>query len=338
MRIPYSASGVPRVRDGRPRSVPHVASVTILDDYQQVAIDSADWSAVREQYQVRALSEHISDPDELAAELADSEVVVAMRERTPFPAALLRRLPSLRLLITTGMRNASIDVAAARAQGVTVCGTSGTGNAVPEITIGMIIALTRHFAQEDAAVRAGGWQHTIGPGLAGSTLGVLGLGRLGVPVAQLAQALQMTVIAWSPHLTQKRAEPHGVRAVGKAELFSSSDVLTIHMPLSGDTRGLVGAQELARMKPSAYLINTSRGPIVDEPALIDALRTGRIAGAGLDVYDTEPLPRTHPLRSMPNTLLLPHIGYVTTDTYRAWFTQVVEDILAWSAGTPLREI
>jgi phosphoglycerate dehydrogenase-like enzyme len=202
----------------------------------------------------------------------------------------------------------------------------------------MTIALMRNFAQEDAAVRAGGWQHTIGPGLAGRTLGVVGLGRLGIPVARLAQAFDMIVLAWSPHLTQQRADPYGVTAVDKRTLFAESDVLTIHMPLSDASRGLIGAEDLALMKPTAYLINTSRGPIVDEAALVAALREQRIAGAGLDVYDVEPLPPDHPLRSLRNTLLLPHIGYVTTDNYRVWFGQVVENILAWSDGAPIREL
>jgi phosphoglycerate dehydrogenase-like enzyme len=249
---------------------------------------------------------------------------------------VLSGLPTLRLLVTTGMSNASIDLDAAARQGIIVCGTSGSGNAMPELTIGMMIALTRNFAQEDAAVRAGGWQHTIGPGLSGLTLGVVGLGRLGVPVASLAQAFGMTVIAWSPNLTQARAEPHGVRAVDKRELFSTADVITIHMPLSAASRGLIGRADLALMKPSSYLINTSRGPIVDEAALIDALRGERIAGAGLDVFDVEPLPVDHPLRSLRNTLLLPHIGYVTSDNYRTFYGQVVEDIVAFTAGTPVR--
>lgn len=311
-------------------------TVTILDDYQSVALASADWSAVQARFDVASISEHIGDDNELVRRLVDSEVVVVMRERTPFPADLLAHLPKLKLLVTTGLKNASIDVAAANAHGVTVCGTGGTGSAVPELTLGLIIALTRNFMQEDAAVRAGGWQHTIGPGLAGSTLGVIGLGRLGVPVATLAQAFGMSVIAWSPNLTQARADPHHVRSVSKQELFADSDVITIHMPLSEASKGIVGAPELALMKPSAYLVNTSRGPIVDEAALVDALRDRRIAGAGLDVFDTEPLPPDHPLRSLPNTLLLPHIGYVTTDNYAGWFAQVVEDILAWSDGQPLR--
>jgi phosphoglycerate dehydrogenase-like enzyme len=309
-----------------------------LDDYQNVALSSADWAPVRGRFTVEVINEHIGDESELVRRLRGSTVIVAMRERTPFPARLLAQLPQLRLLVTTGAKNAAIDVAAAHRQGVTVSGTVGTATAVPEITIGMMIALMRNFAQEDAAVRGGGWQHTIGPGLAGRTLGVVGLGRLGIPVARLAQAFEMTVVAWSPHLTQERADPFGVRAVDKRTLFADSDVVTIHMPLSDASRGLVGAAELALMKPTAYLINTSRGPIVDEVALVAALREHRFAGAALDVYDVEPLPRDHRLRSLPNTLLLPHIGYVTRENYRVWFGQVVEDILAWADGSPIREL
>jgi phosphoglycerate dehydrogenase-like enzyme len=312
--------------------------VTILDDYQDVALTSADWSAVRERFALESVTEHIDDPAALVRRLRDSTVVVAMRERTPLPADVLAELPALRLLVTTGMANAAIDVAAARRLGITVCGTTGTGSAMPELTIGLMIALMRNFAPEDAAIRAGGWQHTIGPGLAGHTLGIVGLGRLGIPVARLARAFEMSVIAWSPHLSAERAEPHGVRAVDKATLFAESDVLSIHMPLSDASRGLVGADDLARMKPTAYLINTSRGPIVDSDALVAALSARRLAGAGLDVYDVEPLPVDHPLRSLRNTLLLPHIGYVTSDNYRIWFGQVVADILAWADGSPLREL
>jgi phosphoglycerate dehydrogenase-like enzyme len=313
-----------------------VPIVTILDDYQGVALTSADWSAVSGSYTLDVIGEHIADEDALTARLRDSDVIVAMRERTPFPASVLKSLPALRLLITTGPVNASIDLPAAAAAGITVCGTGGAGNAMPELTIGMIIALTRNFAQEDAAVRAGGWQHTIGPGLSGSTLGVLGLGRLGAPVARLAQAFGMSVIAWSPHLSAERAAEHGVRAVTKAELFSQADVITVHVPLADGTRGMVGADDLALMKSSAYLVNTSRGPIVDQTALVEALRGNRIAGAGLDVYDTEPLPLDDPLRSLPNTLLLPHIGYVTTDAYRVFYRHAVEDIVAFDAGAPVR--
>ncbi|HEU4842518.1 MAG TPA: D-2-hydroxyacid dehydrogenase family protein [Ilumatobacteraceae bacterium] len=310
--------------------------VTVLDDYQGVALASADWSPVQAAHTVEVIGEHIGDEAALVRRLARSDIVVAMRERTPFPADVLAALPALRLLVTTGMANASIDLAAAARHGITVCGTGGSGNAMPELTIGMMIALTRNFAREDAAVRAGGWQHTIGPGLSGATLGIVGLGRLGTPVATLAQAFGMEVIAWSPNLTPARAEPHGVRAVDKHDLFATADVITIHMPLSPTSRGLIGAADLALMKPTAYLINTSRGPIVDESALVTALRAGRIAGAGLDVFDVEPLPVDHPLRSLPNTLLLPHIGYVTSDNYRTFYRHVVEDIVAFTAGTPVR--
>jgi phosphoglycerate dehydrogenase-like enzyme len=313
-------------------------TVTILDDYQGIASTCADWSAVEEQFVVESVHEALLTEDAIVERLAASTVIVAMRERTAFPASLLHRLPALRLLVTTGMANASIDLDAAGAAGITVSGTGGKGNSMPELTIGMMIALMRHFAEEDAAVRAGGWQHTIGPGLAGRTLGIVGLGRLGTPVAALAQAFAMSVLAWSPHLTPERAEPLGVTAVGKDELFSRSDVITVHMPLNDATRGLVGAEDLARMKPTAYLINTSRGPIVDEAALIEALRHGRIAGVGLDVYDQEPLPSDHPLRTLRRTLLLPHIGYVTTENYAVFYGDAVEDILAWSAGAPIRTL
>jgi len=313
-----------------------VALVTILDDYQSVALSSADWSPVKERFDVEAIAEHVADAAALTARLAHSQVIVAMRERTPFAASTLARLPELRLLVTTGMANASIDLAAAAAQGVIVCGTGSAGSAMPELTLGMIIALLRNFAAEDAAVRAGRWQHTIGVGLAGRTLGVLGLGRLGIPVARLAQAFDMDVIAWSPNLTPERAAEHGARAVTKQQLFADSDVVTIHMPLSERSRGLVGAEELALMRASAFLINTSRGPIVDERALVDALTERRIAGAGLDVYDIEPLPLDHVLRTLPNTLLLPHIGYVISDSYAVFYAQAVEDIVAWADGAPIR--
>lgn len=315
-----------------------MATLTILDDYQDVALSCADWDAVREAYTVDVVDDHIADTDALVDRLADSEVVIAMRERTPFPEPTLRRLPALKLLVTTGMRNASIDVDAARRLGVTVCGTGSKGTEMPELVIGMMIALTRNFVAEDRAVREGRWQHTIGPGLAGRTLGVFGLGRIGGPVASLARTLGMRVTAWSPNLTQQRADEHGVTAVSKDRLFAESDIVTVHMPLAEGTRGLIGAAELAAMRPDAYLINTSRGPIVDEPALVDALRERRIAGAGLDVYDVEPLPADHVLRTLPNTLLLPHIGYVTTDSYAVFYPDAVEDVLAYLAGSPIREL
>lgn len=310
--------------------------LTILDDYQQVARSSADWSAVAERYEIEALHHHLDGEDRVVERLARSEVVVAMRERTPFPAGTLERLPALRLLVTTGMVNAAVDLAAADRLGITVCGTRGSSTAVPELTMGMVIALTRNFVAEDRAVRAGGWQHTIGPGLAGHTMGVVGLGRIGTPVAALARAFAMDVIAWSPHLTAARAEAGGATAVPKEALFERADVVTVHLPLVDATRGLIGAADLDRMGRGAYLVNTSRGPIVDEGALVDALAGGRIAGAALDVFDTEPLPADHPLRTLPNTLLLPHVGYVTTDGYRIFYGEAVEDVLAFAEGRPVR--
>ncbi|GAA4178600.1 D-2-hydroxyacid dehydrogenase family protein [Gryllotalpicola koreensis] len=300
-----------------------------------MALSSADWSAVAQRFELDVVHEHL-ETDAAAERLAHSAVVVAMRERTTFPAELFERLPELRLLVTTGMKNAAIDLDAAAARGIAVSGARGGGNSVAELTIGMMIALTRHFAEEDAAIRAGRWQHTIGPGLQGLTLGVLGLGRLGGPVADLANAFGMRVIAWDRSITSERAARHGATVVDRDALFAESDVLTVHMPLSESSRGLVGVRELGLMKPTAYLVNTSRGPIVDEAALLDALTAGRLAGAALDVYDVEPLPAGHPLRSAPNTLLLPHLGYVTTDQYARFYADVVEDILAWDDGAPVR--
>lgn len=261
-----------------------------------------------------------------------------MRERTPFAASTLARLPALRLLVTTGRSNAVVDASAAHALGITVCGTASSSTSVPELTIGMALELSRHITAENNAMHSGGWQHTVGRGLAGRTLGVVGLGRLGTLVAKLASAFNMRVLAWSPHLTRERALGHGVQAVSKEELFSLSDIVTLHMPLIEGTRGLIGATEFAWMRSSAYFINTSRGPIVDERALIDAIRSKRIAGAGLDVFDIEPLPREHILRSLPNVLLLPHIGYVTDDTFEVFYADVVEDILAYGDGHPVRVI
>jgi phosphoglycerate dehydrogenase-like enzyme len=310
--------------------------ITILDDYQNAALSSADWAPLASEYTIDVVREHIADADELVARLDGSRVIVAMRERTAFPREVLERLPALRLLVSTGMKNPGIDVAAASEFGITVSGTEGSWGTVAELVFGMMISLGRHMGQEDAAVRAGRWQHTLGRGLAGSTLGILGLGRLGGEVAAIAPAFGLDVIAWSPHLTQERADEHGARAVGERELYSASDFLTIHLPLAKGTRGLVGREQLGWMSPRSYLINTSRGPIVDEAALVEALRADRIAGAGLDVYDEEPLPIEHPLRSLPNTLLLPHIGYVTEQTYEVFYAQAVEDIQAYDAGAPLR--
>jgi phosphoglycerate dehydrogenase-like enzyme len=260
-----------------------------------------------------------------------------MRERTPFPAELFDRLPDLRLLVTTGMANAAIDMEAAAAHGVMVCGTEMHGSTnTAELTWALILACRRHVVTEDRALRDGRWQTTIGTDLAGSTLGVLGLGRLGAQVARIGRAFGMRVVAWSQNLTPDRAAEGGATWISKDELFTVSDVVTVHLKLSPRTTGLVGAADLAAMKPTSILINTSRGPIVDQSALVSALTSGSIAGAGLDVYDTEPLPVGHPLLGAPNTVLLPHLGYVTEGAYRSMFEQVVEDIAAWRAGSPVR--
>lgn len=310
--------------------------ITILDDYQSVALEIADWTPLSPRFDLDVLTEHVADEDALVERLKNSEIVVAMRERTAFPAAVLDRLPNLKLLITTGPFNPSIDLQAALANGVTVCGTRYPGNAMVEQTIGMMIALTRNFAAEDRNVRDGGWQTTIGPGLQGHRLGLIGVGRFGGRVARIAQALEMEVVGWSPHLTQERADEYGVRAVSKEELFSTSDIVSVHMVLSDSTLGLIGEDDFRAMKSTAYFINTSRGPIVDEEALISIMADRTIAGVGLDVYDIEPLPVDHPFRRMPNSLVLPHIGYVTRDAYEVFYADAVEDILAFYDRAPLR--
>ena len=315
-----------------------MTKVAVLDDYQSVALDMADWDSLPADVTVNVFSDHLSDEDDLANRLEPYQVVVAMRERTPFQRSLLERLPNLRLLVTTGMRNASIDLAAARDNGVTVCGTDGVPYPTAELTWGLILALLRKIPTEDEATRQGSWQVTMGEGLHGKTLGVIGLGRLGSQVASVGGAFGMNVVAWSQNLTAERASEFGATLVSKEALLSESDVVTIHLVLSGRTRGLIGATELSLMKPSAYLVNTSRGPIVDEAALIDVLRSGAIAGAGLDVFDIEPLPVDHPLRSIPNTVLTPHMGYVTSETYRVFYGDAVEDISAFLAGSPVRVI
>ncbi|NEK57017.1 D-2-hydroxyacid dehydrogenase family protein [Geodermatophilus sabuli] len=310
--------------------------IAVLDDYQTVAAASADWSALPGTAEVAFFADHVDDADRLVRRLEPFDVVVAMRERTPFPRALLERLPRLRLLVTTGARNAAIDLAAARAHGVTVCGTGAHTPGTVELTWALILAVARQVPQEDAALRAGRWQTTLGTDLAGGTLGVVGLGRLGTRVARIGQAFDMDVVAWSPNLTEERAAAAGVRRVEEETLFATADVVTVHLVLSDRTRGLVGRPQLDRMKPTAILVNTSRGPIVDETALVDALTTGRVAAAGIDVYDREPLPAGHPLRRAPRTVLTPHLGYVTRDTYAVFYGEAVEDIAAFLAGQPIR--
>lgn len=310
--------------------------IAVLDDYQRVAEAKADWRLVGADAETVFFHEHVADEGAVAAMLADFDVVCIMRERTPFRRSLVERLPRLKLLVTTGMRNAAVDLEALAERGVTVCGTGAPGGPTAELTWGLILALMRRIPQEDRALREGRWQTTVGQETAGRTLGVLGLGRLGAKVAKIGQAFDMTVIAWSPNLTEERAAAAGVRLVTKDELFSEADVVSIHVVLSPRSRGLVGATDLARMKPTAYLVNTARGPIVDEAALAEALRARRIAGAGLDVYSTEPLPADHPFLGLDNTVLTPHLGYVTEGTYAQVYPETVEDIAAWRAGKPIR--
>jgi phosphoglycerate dehydrogenase-like enzyme len=287
---------------------------------------------------VRVQHEHHATEADLVASLRDVDVVVAMRERTAFPRSVLDQLPRLRLLVTTGPSNAAIDVAAARANGVVVSGTGGAYPAPAELTWTLIHALTRHIVEEDRALRSGRWQTTLGTELSGRTLGIVGLGRLGQRVARVAHAFDMSVVAWSENLTGERATEGGATLVGKDELFASSDIVSVHLQLSPRTTGLIGPRELGLMRPTGYLVNTSRGPIVDESALVEALRSGSIAGAGLDVFDQEPLPADHPLLSAPHTVLSPHIGYVTRDLYAIFYGDVVDDIDNWLAGTPTRVV
>jgi phosphoglycerate dehydrogenase-like enzyme len=312
------------------------ASVAVLDDYQDVACTLGPWDELGDAVTVTAFHDHVADDDALVERLAPFEIVVAMRERTPFTRARLERLPNLRLLVTTGRANAAIDLAAARERGVVVTGTDGLVAPTYELTWGLILAVTRHISEEDRGVRAGGWQHTIGPELAGRTLGVIGLGRQGSRVAAIGRAFEMRVIAWSQNLRPETAAAVGAEAVSKEQLLRESDVVTVHLKLSDRTEGLIGRAELAEMKPTAYLVNTSRGPIVDESALVEALERRTIAGAGLDVYDVEPLPPGHPLLSAPGTVLTPHIGYVSTGNYELFFRGVVEDIAAYLRGAPIR--
>ena len=313
-----------------------MAAIAILDDYQNVALRMADWSGLRKNHKVVVFNQRLPDVDAATKALAEFDIVGIMRERTPFPRALFEKLPKLRLLVTTGKRNASIDLEAAKARNVMVCNTGGAGRSTAELAIGLMIALARHFREEFAAMRpGGGWQTTLGMDLEGRTLGILGLGNLGARVGRIGAAIGMKPIAWSQNLTAEQAKERGAERVEKDELFKRSDIVTIHLILSQRTRGLVGARELGLMKTTALLINTSRGPIVDEAALLAALREKRIAGFGADTYDVEPLPPSHPLRSEPRALLTPHLGYVTEETYRDFYGGMVQAIEAWLAGKPI---
>lgn len=312
----------------------------VLDDHQNIATSIADWSPLAGSVEVVTFTGHAAGEDELAALLAGFDIVVTLRERVPFPASLFARLPRLTLLVASGMRNAAIDLAAARKHDVTVCGTESSSTPPVELTWALILGLARGLVAENTALRTGGpWQSTVGADLAGRRLGVLGLGRVGGRVARIGAAFGMEVVAWSRNLTPDRAAEAGaVLAASKEDLLAGSDVVTVHLKLGERTRGLIGAAELALMKPAAFLVNTSRAAIVDQEALYAALREGRIAGAGIDVFDVEPLPADHPMRSLPRLLATPHLGYVTRDNYRTYYGQAVEDIAAFLAGAPIRRL
>jgi len=311
----------------------------VLDDYQDVAKHFADWSLLPG-VDVVPVRRHLADEREVVRTLEGARIVVVMRERTPLTASVLERLPDLGLIVTTGSRNAAIDLAACRARGITVCGTDSRSAPPAELTWALVLALLRGVPQEAAAMRAAGpWQSTVGRDLAGALFGVIGLGRIGTRVARVARAFDMDVVAWSPHLTEERAEAAGVRlAASKRDLLYRADVVSLHLQLSWSTRGIIDAVDLAAMRRDAYFVNTARAGLVDNDALVRALQQGRLAGAGLDVFDEEPLPADHPFRTLPNVLALPHLGYVTVANYRTYYTEAVQDIEAWLAGEPLRRI
>jgi len=310
--------------------------IAILDDYFDAALHLADWNPLKGRAEIQVFTEPLGGEENAAKKLADFEIIVGMRERTPFPATLIRRLPKLKLLITTGMRNLSFDLEAAHSRGVTVCGTGGVGSPTSELAVGMMISLLRDIPGQFGSMRKGGWQTRAGHDLGGKTLGLLGLGKLGGAVAAVGNAFNMKVIAWSQNLTEQRAAECKVLRVEKEELFRQSDVISIHIVLSGRTRGIVGARELSLMKSTAYLVNTSRGDIVDEAALLKALQEKRIAGAAIDVYGVEPLPADHAIRKLDNVLLTPHIGYVTVETLAKMYQDAVEDIVAFLDGKAVR--
>ena len=309
----------------------------ILDDYQNVALKMADWSPVKAELDIKVFNKPLGGAEQVIHALQGFPIVCAMRERTAFSRRVLEALPDLKLLITTGARNNSIDVAAAKERGIVVSGTPSFGNPTAGITIGLMLELTRRIGHESARLKAGEqWQSTVGLDLEGLTLGVVGLGKLGVRVSNIAKALGMKVIAWSQNLTPEKASEHGAEYVSKQELFRQADFVSVHVQLSDRSRGLIGPEEIGLMKPTAYIINTARGPIIEEAALLAALREQRIAGAGLDVFDVEPLPLDHPLRKLDNVVITPHLGYVSEQNYRQYIGGTVEDIRAWLDGKPAR--
>lgn len=311
--------------------------VAVIDDFLKIALQTGDWAPVQAKAEVTVFTDHLADPKALVERLKPFEIVAAMRERSPFPRAVLEQLPNLKLLVTSGKVNRSIDLAAATDRGIIVSGTESAGNSTCELAWGLILAVARNIPANDADMRKGGWQIGTGVGMEGKTLGILGLGKIGARAAQVGLAFGMKVIAWSQNLTEERCKEVGVeKAKGKEDLLSRADVVTIHLVLSDRTRGLIGAPELAAMKPTAILVNTSRGPIIQQDALLDALRAGRIGGAGLDVYDAEPIPADHPLRSAPRTVITPHLGYVSDASMGIYYGQSAENIAAYLGGKPIR--
>ena len=310
--------------------------LAVLDDYQSVALEAADWSLIEPDVDISVFDTHLGDADAVVRALDGFDIIVAMRERTPFPQTVLDRLPRLRLLATTGMRNQAIDLVTARNRGIDVCGTPMLGYPAAEHTWALILALVKQIPAENLSMHQGGWQASLSTGLQNNTLGILGLGKLGLQVARVGLAFGMKVQAWSANLTPDRCAECGVDFASREELFATSDIVTVHLVLSDRTRGLIGTTEFQMMKASAYLVNTSRGPIVQESALISALQGGAIAGAGLDVYDHEPLPQNHPLRGLDNAVLTGHTGYVMRENYITGYRGVVEVIKAWLDGAPVR--
>jgi len=311
----------------------------ILDDYLNISLKLADWSKIEDRVDVTVFNQPFASPEAAVSALKDFEIILAMRERTPFPRAMFDQLPKLKLLITSGMRNAAIDLAAAKDKGVVVCGTNWPRDPTAALTMGMILELTRNIGRENARMHAGEYlQKHVGIEIDGKTLGVVGLGKLGAKVSTIAKTFGMNVIAWSPNLTAERCKEVGVTYATKEELFSTADIITIHMVLSDRSRGLVGAADLARMKPTSFIVNSARGPIIDEMALLETLKARKIAGAAVDVFSVEPLPVDHPFRKLDNLVLTPHLGYVTQETFIAHYTQMVEGIDGWFKGEPVRKL
>jgi len=313
--------------------------IAILDDYQHVALKMADWSAIAKRCEIDVIDRPLQVPDEAARMLAPYDIICMLRERTAAPRALIEKLPNLKLLAITGAQHRTLDLDAATERGILVCHSkshAGAHQGTPELTIALMLAAVRHIPQEDRRIREGRWQSTLGTQVYDRTLGIVGLGKIGRKVARVAKALDMNVIAWSPNLTAEAAAEAGVRRVEKDELFRQSDIVTLHLVLGDRSRGIVGAPELALMKPTAHIVNTARGPLINEAALIDALQQRRIAGAALDVFWQEPIPKDHPLLSMDNVILTPHLGYVVEESYRAFYGDIVEAVTAWLDGAPIR--